>query len=398
VQTASFIFYFEKSLLFLFNFLTHKTFTMGRILFLVAAVILLLFKVALAQVYCHTNGNVAIYSNYDGGYLNIDIDQNIPDLKIGITTYEKCEIHFSGPYVSNISQVIYAGYNGNNDHCTPSPPTTAIFDVPSSIASIQLFPPVTWSNTNGYYYIICNYSCDSATYQGGCNTPDQIVHYYLTQFGGTLYSHYTQYGCWQNTLHLSDGGNCCIGADIIDPQFSLNAAFSVPNDTLCAKDSVIFFNSSTNTFPGGTSYSWNFGDGTPADTNANPSHIYALGGSYTVTLTVTGNGGLTTDSAVFQLTILNCFTGIGAIVKAENVKVYPNPARENCCFNFPVDFNCNVTVRLYDVLGNMVYQESPSLQTSSFCLSGLKDHQLYGIYCAVISIGTEILPVSVVFE
>src|ERR1044071_5551941 len=98
---------------------------MSKTLLLFTAVIVSLLKVGSAQVFCHTNGNVAIYSNYDGGYLNIDIDQNIPDLKIGITTYEKCEVHFSGPYVSNISQVIYAGYNGNNDHCTPSPPTTS---------------------------------------------------------------------------------------------------------------------------------------------------------------------------------------------------------------------------------------------------------------------------------
>lgn len=41
------------------------------------------------------------------------------------------------------------------------------------------------------------------------------------------------------------------------------------------------------------SYSWNFGDGTPVSTLANPSHIYATPGNYTAILTVTDNDGAT---------------------------------------------------------------------------------------------------------
>src|SRR5207245_357144 len=47
--------------------------------------------------------------------------------------------------------------------------------------------------------------------------------------------------------------------------------------------------------PDGTiaSYNWTFGDGTPASTLQNPSHTYAAGGTYTVTLTVIDNQGAT---------------------------------------------------------------------------------------------------------
>jgi PKD repeat protein len=49
-----------------------------------------------------------------------------------------------------------------------------------------------------------------------------------------------------------------------------------------------FFDASTSTAPGSAiaSYSWNFGDGA-AGTGVNPSHTYATGQTYTVTLTVT---------------------------------------------------------------------------------------------------------------
>src|SRR5438876_676674 len=60
---------------------------------------------------------------------------------------------------------------------------------------------------------------------------------------------------------------------------------------------------STSTDPDGTvaSYTWTFGDGTPASTLQNPSHTYGAGGSYTVTLTVTDNQGAT--SAPFSRSV-----------------------------------------------------------------------------------------------
>lgn len=41
-----------------------------------------------AQVICNPNGNLILYTNYDGGPLNIVIDQNIPNIRIGIVSYE----------------------------------------------------------------------------------------------------------------------------------------------------------------------------------------------------------------------------------------------------------------------------------------------------------------------
>lgn len=294
-----------------------------------------LFSVSLFSLgqatFCHVNGNVIIYSNYDGGYLNINVDQNIPNLKIGITTYEKCEVTFSGAYVNNITQVIYAGYNANNNHCTPSPATTVINGAPTGTDSIVLIPNSTWSNTNGYGFIICNYSCDSATNQGGCNTPDQLVHYYITHFGGSLYYHFTQYGCWSGTYNVSDGGNCCIGANLLQPTGNIQAGFTMSNDTICSKDTLPYTNASTNTFPGGTHYNWNFGDGTAADTSANPTHAYNSAGTFTITLIATNSGNTAADTFTMQVGVINC-QGLGIKeLKDESLqlKVAPNPASKD---------------------------------------------------------------------
>jgi glucose/arabinose dehydrogenase/regulation of enolase protein 1 (concanavalin A-like superfamily) len=51
------------------------------------------------------------------------------------------------------------------------------------------------------------------------------------------------------------------------------------------------------------SYSWDFGDGSPTSTSANPSHIYTTNGTYTATLTV--SNGTQTASASIQVVVGN---------------------------------------------------------------------------------------------
>jgi PKD repeat protein len=50
----------------------------------------------------------------------------------------------------------------------------------------------------------------------------------------------------------------------------------------------------TNTTVNGLSYSWNFGDGSPASSQTNPTHTYPADGTYTVTLNATNGCGMTT--------------------------------------------------------------------------------------------------------
>jgi Secretion system C-terminal sorting domain len=173
----------------------------------------LAFSQLLHSQICNPAGNIAIYSNYDGGVLNINCDQNIPNLKIGIVTYEPTTINITGAFVGNVTEVRYAGYvSTNNNHCSNSPTTTTITGVSSGITSVNFLPASTLNNPNGYTMIVCNYSCDINSNQGGCNTADQVVDYFETTMGGTMRYHLTQYGCFSSTPYLmSAGGNCCAG-------------------------------------------------------------------------------------------------------------------------------------------------------------------------------------------
>ncbi|MCA6361709.1 MAG: hypothetical protein IM638_01610 [Bacteroidetes bacterium] len=167
-----------------------------------------------AQTICNANGNLFLYSNYDGGALTLNVDVNIPNIHIGIVSYEYVRVAITGTYAGNVTQVYYAGYNGTNNNCNlQGSPVTTITGATNATSNIVFAPNVTLSNPNGYSSIICGYSCDTASTQGGCNTVDQIVDYFQQTLGSTLYSHRVQYGCWPSQpVPLSSGGNCCIGS------------------------------------------------------------------------------------------------------------------------------------------------------------------------------------------
>src|SRR5258705_1747704 len=164
---------------------------------LILLVLFLFTAAANAQNFCNASANIAIYSNYDGGKLVIDVDTPITNLKIGIVSYEADSIILQGTYLNNVTAVEWVGYNGTNNHCPgQSPSATVIVGAPvTPVYSTN--PPVTYSNPYGYPFVICNSSCDVMSNQGGCNTADQVSDYFFNQFGtNTLLFHYTQYGCW----------------------------------------------------------------------------------------------------------------------------------------------------------------------------------------------------------
>lgn len=171
-----------------------------------------------AQV-CDPTGNLWLLSNYDGGIVTINVDVNIPDLVIGISTYEPVQVTITGPFAGNVTQVFYSGMNSNqnNNNCGQGNFTTTVSGVPPNIVTINppmQPPPVgyTPAHGNGSFVVIgAAGQCDTTTATGGANTPDELVFHFEDQTGSTLYAHQTQYACWQNdVVSISSGGNCCI--------------------------------------------------------------------------------------------------------------------------------------------------------------------------------------------
>lgn len=186
---------------------------------LIAFFFALLAKNGFTQV-CNNAGNLIIFSNYDGSRataaarLNIVIDQNIPNIKIGICSYERVTVNISGAFAGNVTAVRYAGFNAmGNCNCGASAGcanTSVITGVPAGIITYSVYPAATVSDPNGNPNIDCAYQCTSGN-QGGCNTASQVVAYFSSVLGGTFRSHTVQYGCWNGaSFNFSTAGNCCL--------------------------------------------------------------------------------------------------------------------------------------------------------------------------------------------
>lgn len=260
---------------------------------LTALTLALLPSFSNAQV-CNANGNVVIFSNYDGGTLNINVDVNIPNLKIGVVSYEAVAITLSGTYASNVVEVNYSGYNNSpNTNCAPSIATTSITGAGGAVTNIETIPAATYTDPDGYPFIICSYQCATGS-NGGCNSPFQIAEYYTTKFGGSLYAHETQYGCWSGTQAISSIGNCCL-----IPAVAPVADFSVVSDAICAGECIDFTDLSVNS---PDTWSWTATGATPAtSTDQNPTICFDTPGTYNVELEVTNTAG--TDTYSLPITV-----------------------------------------------------------------------------------------------
>lgn len=210
-----------------------------------------------AQTICNAAGNVMIYSNYEGGNLTIDVDVNIPNLKIGICTYEAVAVNITGAFAGNVTGVIYAGFEGlNNTSCGPALPAVSITGVPASIIN-------TYSTTDGntaiasfmgdtlqfmsFPLVNCMVGAEGCgqTASGGGNSSPQIVQFFLSEFGpgSTLYAHYTDYICFpSSTMLVSNGGNCCLQTPSTAPNPIYRPAatydFISSDDTLLCNGSI----------------------------------------------------------------------------------------------------------------------------------------------------------------
>ena len=160
---------------------------------------------------------------------------------------------------------------------------------------------------------------------------------------------YTYAGPGTYNVCLSVSNACttdimCELITVTDCQFTLALfSYSVSGSTVDFSDLSI----------NATGWSWDFGDG-DTDTVPNPSHTYSGTGAYNVCFTVT--------NACGSANICNAISITSAIGMTENylenrINVYPNPNNGEFTLSMNYEFNTNLRIVVYDVLGRVVWSD-----------------------------------------
>ncbi|MBU0489264.1 MAG: PKD domain-containing protein [Bacteroidetes bacterium] len=149
----------------------------------------------------------------------------------------------------------------------------------------------------------------------------------------------------------------------------------------------------TSTSVNAITWAWDFGDGSTSSFE-NPSHLYTASGIYTVSLTVEGP----CDTAVTSQQVDVVVTGIQTANLGTDVRIMPNPAKDNILVlgqNLP---GSSATISLCDMLGRTVYEVSEDLSGSSFrkriSLAGIEQ----GLYFVIVKAETTTFVVKCVIE
>jgi PKD repeat protein len=147
------------------------------------------------------------------------------------------------------------------------------------------------------------------------------------------------------TASNSAGENKSSQVDIVTVGSAPSVGFGVILDTNAAAIQC------TNYSIDATSYIWDFGDGTTAS-EANPTHVYAALGNYTVALTAMNACGETTGTQQVQISV----TGTQDLAQNEVFTVFPNPNTGNFWVKMPENLHAAVQFMLYNELGQKVQQ------------------------------------------
>jgi gliding motility-associated-like protein len=210
--------------------------------------------------------------------------------------------------VDTCENIYCSGWGGQ---CIPFGSTGTTFGLPVTSNAFQ-------STTDGcdFYFFVLRKNAVSlwyASYFGGGGNSEEHVDGGTSRFDkrGVIYQSVcagcgggafpTTPGAWATTNGSFNCNNAVVKLDFQLVNLSAIAVAS-PSDTICVGATMNFVNNSI----GAVNYTWNFGDGSPIDTNAVPSHQYNSTGTFTVTLhAIDSLSCVTEDSTQITVTVVS---------------------------------------------------------------------------------------------
>jgi len=126
-----------------------------------------------------------------------------------------------------------------------------------------------------------------------------------------------------------------------------------------------------------TSYTWNFGDGSPAATGPVVQHRYMQNGIYTVSVTL---GGECSDSTIQSRTVdvYDGSTGITRVEDSKDLLLYPNPARDMVTVENKNSLKLK-HITVYNAIGQVIYNAKAENQDKHRIHTGAMASGMYTI-------------------
>jgi len=203
--------------------------------------------------------------------------------------------------------------------------------------------------------------------------------------------------------------NNCNG--VVDEEGCVGNPFECNPEILLITDSTSFSNEPgivwiLNNFmdPAGSfTYSWDFGDGNTSS-EPFPTNIYELEGTYTICLTVTGNGCTGTTCITFTVTPEGDFlpggmpmtgftlnvvsatpTNVEEVSTEAILEAYPCPFRDELTLSIQSELAGNAVVSCYDMTGSLIAHEQFAVSNQRNTYSLATDSWSSGAYTIVVS-------------
>ena len=159
---------------------------------------------------------------------------------------------------------------------------------------------------------------------------------------GTSYDFYVADTCTNDTSAWAGPLNFVTGTGPISADFTPTVGAPTLNDQTVTVDASLS--------QGATTYTWDWGDGTPNGSGANTTHAYTADGGYNIKLIITGDCG--TDSITKQVIIAGIDLTENSL--GRSMQLYPNPTNGVVHLSFTATNSKTAVIYINDLTGKTV--------------------------------------------